>query len=513
MDTQLIEKFVKAKKAGTSLVAIKSFDPQATMQSIQARYKNLENEYDKTDNFKGRRFPIIQWDVIRGMKGRNEKGTQAVETIQGEDELATQNPVECLEKAQELPEDSILFILNAHRHLKEDDPQFAQALWNLRDSFKSNFRTVVLLVPDLILPTELQQDVLVLDEKLPDDKALEKIIIDLCESNGVKATKSNIAESINALRGISAYPAEQAVAMSLSRKGIDIESLWDRKKQLINETHGLSIWSDGIKFDNLGGLEFLKKRFKRIQKGKAKPRVIVWIDEIEKAMAGAGTDSSGTSTDQLGVLLTEIQEKKYNGAMFVGVPGAAKSAAAKAIGNEMEILTIKLDLGGMKHHYVGASEARIRMAMKIIEAVGGKGGAFFIVTSNDISVLKPELKRRFKKGIWYFDLPTKVERDIIWKLYIKKFKLDPKQRAKVKDEDWTGAEIESCCETAWEEDITLTQASETIIPVARSSRTMVENLRHEADNKYNDVSTPGVFKMKIPSGSKAGAKKRRMELN
>ena len=70
-------------------------------------------------------------------------------------------------------------------------------------------------------------------------------------------------------------------------------------------------------------------------------------------MAGAGTDTSGTSTDQLGVLLTEIQEKKYNGAMFVGVPGAAKSACAKAIGNEMGIITIKLDLGGMKHSLVG----------------------------------------------------------------------------------------------------------------------------------------------------------------
>ena len=147
--------------------------------------------------------------------------------------------------------------------------------------------------------------------------------------------------------------------------------------------------------------------------------------------------------------------------------------------------------------------------MKIIEAVGGIGGAFFIVTSNDISVLKPELKRRFKKGIWYFDLPTKAERDIIWDLYIKKFDLDPKQRSKVKDIDWTGAEIESCCETAWEENITLLEASQSIIPVAVSSRSMVENLRAEASNKYNDVAKPGVFTTK---STKPKSKSRKMEL-
>ena len=115
MDTQLIEKFVKAKKAGTSIVAIKSFDPQATMQSIQSRYKELEAGYDKTDNFRGRRFPIIQWDIIKGWQARTEKAKEVLMTLFGNDDdidMATANPVEQLEKAQELPEDSILFVLN-----------------------------------------------------------------------------------------------------------------------------------------------------------------------------------------------------------------------------------------------------------------------------------------------------------------------------------------------------------------------------------------------------------------
>ena len=102
--------------------------------------------------------------------------------------------------------------------MKDENPQFSQALWNLRDAFKTNFRTVVLLVPDIDLPPELQQDVLVLDEKLPNDEALEKIVKNLCDANGLKITKKDVEQSVDALRGISAYPAEQAVAMSLSKK-------------------------------------------------------------------------------------------------------------------------------------------------------------------------------------------------------------------------------------------------------------------------------------------------------
>jgi SpoVK/Ycf46/Vps4 family AAA+-type ATPase len=58
----------------------------------------------------------------------------------------------------------------------------------------------------------------------------------------------------------------------------------------------------------------------------------VFIDEIEKAFAGTGTDLSGVKTEMTGTILTYMQDREADGIVFVGPAGAAKSAAAKATG-------------------------------------------------------------------------------------------------------------------------------------------------------------------------------------
>lgn len=481
-----VEGFLAARKAHTPIMAINVFDPAATMETLQLALGPDEPE-----------TPIIVWDIVRGWQHRNDRGAEAIaEACQ--DIAATQNPVECLELAQNLPPNTILFMMNAQHHLKCDKarPDFIQALWNLRDQFTFDKRTVVLLACELQLPTELQQDVLVLNEELPTDEQYRKMIESLAERVSMKVKPDVMEHALVALRGIAAFPAEQAIAMSFTKKGLDVDRLWERKRQLINDTPGLSVWMGGQKFDDIGGLEQIKQRFRRIIAGKKPPKIVVWIDEIEKAMSGSDAghgDTSGTSQDQLGVLLSEMQDKEYDGTLFVGVPGAAKSAFAKAVANEAGVITIKLDLGALKGQFVGQSEERIRRAMKIIEAVGGHGGAFFIATSNDIRVVKPELKRRFKKSIWFFDTPDKPEREKIWEIYLSKFP-EVAKHDKPNADGWTGAEIESCVMTAWEEGITLKEAAESIIPVSISDRKGMERLRDEADGRYNSTVHPGAFK-------------------
>lgn len=486
----MLSLFRSARSAGTPIIGINCFDYEATVQSIYNLLKDC-----KIDE------PIVQWDIIRGWMSRNESGKAAIEAALGNQPVdITMNPIEQLELAHKLPDDTILFMLNAHHHFelsgKPGKPEFIQALWNLRDAFKFNGRSVVLLSPNLVLPPELQQDILILDEELPSDKELEAIIRSSAVDAGIELPEEIVPFAVDALRGIAAFPAEQAVAMSISRKdGLNIDQLWERKRQLINATPALTVWNDGANFSDLGGLDELKSRLTRVIAGRRRPRVIVWIDEIEKQMAGVGSDSSGTSTDQLGVILNEMTEKDYTGFIGVGVPGSGKSAIAKAMGNECGIPTIKLDLGDAKGQFVGQSEEKIRRAMKIIEAVGGVGGAFFIATSNDISAMKPELKRRFKKGTWFFDLPSKEERDAIWKIYLDKYPEVNKNREGLDDSDWTGDEIRTCVTTAWEEDVTLLEASKSIIPVAISGSHQIKLLRTQANGAFNSTSRSGAYTM------------------
>jgi hypothetical protein len=46
--------------------------------------------------------------------------------------------------------------------------------------------------------------------------------------------------------------------MSLSKKGLDLEQLWERKRQVIEQVPGLSVWRGGETFDDIGGCENIK---------------------------------------------------------------------------------------------------------------------------------------------------------------------------------------------------------------------------------------------------------------
>jgi SpoVK/Ycf46/Vps4 family AAA+-type ATPase len=152
--------------------------------------------------------------------------------------------------------------------------------------------------------------------------------------------------------------------------------------------------------------------------------------------------------------------------LLLGVPGTGKSALAKGLGNETSRPTLVLDIGALMGSLVGQSEQNTRQALKIIDAmapcvvfldevekalsgvVSGSAGdsgvstrlfgtllswlndrqsdVFVVATCNDISRLPPEFSRaeRFD-AIFFLDLPSVLQRQAIWRLYLQEFGLDP----------------------------------------------------------------------------------------
>jgi AAA+ superfamily predicted ATPase len=105
-----------------------------------------------------------------------------------------------------------------------------------------------------------------------------------------------------------------------------------------------------------------------------------------------------------------------------GRRGLASRCIRKRSGRTFGAPTFALDLGATKGSLVGQSEERIRGAMKVIRAVSGDG-AFFVATCNKLDALPPELRRRFRYGLWFFDLPTVDERAPIWMINMRKFEI------------------------------------------------------------------------------------------
>ncbi len=274
--------------------------------------------------------PLVLWDTMRGLIGLNDLGKREVSRLLGEvAPSAVVSAVEVLTSFYRAAEDTILFLSNAHRFW--NDPAVVQGVWNMRDVFKAHGATLVLLtIPGALLPPELVQDVLTLDEPLPGPQDLEQIVFELYRSADLGTPDAETAQkAVDALVGLGAFPAEQSVAMCLRKEGLDVRALWDRKRRVIEEIPGLSVWSGTETFDDIGGCDNVKRFLGAVISGEESPRVIVFCDEIEKAFAGTGTDTSGTKTEMTGTILSWMQDREADGMIFIGPPGRPSRLSPK----------------------------------------------------------------------------------------------------------------------------------------------------------------------------------------
>lgn len=486
---KLKQQFLNARKFGVPILGIETPDMQATIDMCSQALTN------------GTSPPLFRWDVVTGLYWLNKEGEQIVKAIyQGAPGFHLQlqndtiNATEMCLFATKLGQGSCIFMMNAHAHY--DQPSCVQAIWNLRDKFKSTKRTLVLLGPVLRMPPELERDVLVFDEPLPDDDMLGTIADSLYALTGqtTKFPKVMRENTIKAARGLSAFGAEQAIALSLSKTGIDTDILWEHKRKMVEQTKGLRIYQGGETFNDIGGLTQLKEFGRLLFAGKEPPASIIWIDELEKAMAGSSgsvSDSSGTSQDQLGQLLTEMQNNEWAGMILPGPPGCAKSLFAKSLGTTHGVPCIQLDLGAMKGSLVGQSEQQIRAALKVIKAVAGKN-AYWVATCNRMETLPPELRRRFVDGTWFCDLPSEEEREAIWEINRKRYKVHEDDR-QPDDTMFTGADIRNVCSIAYRLRVSLKKAATYITPVAKSDPASIDRLRRLAHKAFLCASKEGLY--------------------
>jgi len=488
MTPDLLKQFKAARRVSVPIVAITTPDPAATIRAIGEEL--------------GDKVPVLQWDVVSGILPVNAAGKTVREKVVGELDETIANPVALAAKVRELPPKSAMFMHLAGRLI--GDPMTIQAVWNLRDVLKQDGRTLVLLAIDGRWPAELAGDIVPLDEPLPDAHAIEQIInrqyTNAMQTEGgdkLKAlTAGDMQATVEAVQGLSAFQIEQTTAMSLRATGYDRAALWERKRKQIEQTPGLKVFRDRATFADIGGVSVVKDFLKRVMHGQARPNAVVFVDEIEKFLAGSsgGGDNTGVSQDQLGQLLSYMQDQNAVGMIFVGPPGAAKSAVAKAAGNEAGIPTIQLDLGAMKGGIVGTSEQNLRSALKVITSVSN-GRSLWIATCNSISDLPPELRRRFTLGTFFFDLPDEDERHAIWKIWQQKYEIHKNgQFSGLDSEGWTGAEIRQCCDIAWRLGCTLKDAAAYVVPVSVSAKDQLDKLRRAADGRFLSASRPGVYR-------------------
>ena len=294
---------------------------------------------------------------------------------------------------------------------------------------------------------EIAEGIATEDSELPDGIELDRVL--------------------DAAGGLTRAEAESAFSLSLVRHGeLKTNVIWELKAQTLKKSGLLEMYRGDASFDSLGGLDSLKSFCKR-------------------SLGRSGNVNA-------------------RGVMLLSPPGCGMSQFCKALGAETGRPVILLDVGSLMGSLVGQTEQRTRQALRVIDAmapaivmldeidkafagVAGSGQSdsgvsarmfgsflswlndresdtFVVCTANDVTKLPPEFARaeRFD-SVFFVDLPSREEKDLIWEQYIERYGLDASE-SKPKDDSWTGAEIKAACRLSALLDIPIKAAASNVVP-------------------------------------------------
>jgi ATP-dependent 26S proteasome regulatory subunit len=378
-------------------------------------------------------------------------------------------------------------------------------------------QAMIVISPSGDIPPELAGQTTVIEWPLPDRSEIGELL-DAAEATSDKIEKSkngNREAVIDAAIGLSGEEAYACFARSLVQQKRVVPAIVAAEKKRVVAREKVLEWFDPLKggLDAVGGLEALKQ----------------WLRSRVKAY--------------------DPRARAYGlpaprGIVLVGMSGCGKSMTAKAIATAFGVPLLRLDLGSLKSEFVGKSEATLRKALRVIEAIGRcvvwideiekalegavsgsadggvsadqlgtvlnwmqerAGDAFVVCTANDVSKLPPELLRKGRfDDLFFVDLPNTTERQAVLASALRthsreKAKIDVEAVA-LECKEFTGAEIAALVPDALyvafgdgEREITtadLITAARSVVPLAQTAKAKVEALRTWGKANARPASLP-----------------------
>ena len=441
-------------------------------------------------------------------------------------------------------EPGILWVDDLHLFLQPDSQAYQETLMtHLRHFVRINLesdgntdtrKTIIVTGENVDIGGELRHESLRIELPLPNIPVLKQIIEMVADENDLSTEQVDLSDEFaQTAVGLSTQQAMAAFRKAIVNTG---GLIGDEAMKLIIKTKSTIVAESGclefleldVDMDSVGGLENLKR----------------WMEVSRNAYS---------------IKAREENVPMPKGLLMVGVPGCGKSLTAKAVASTWNFPLIRLDIGAAFGGVVGQSETNIREALKIAEAaspcvlfideiekgLAGAGGdgnldsgvtqrvfgtiltwlndvekpVFVVATSNNLSNLPPELKRKGRfDEIFFLDLPGVESRLEILNIHLKKWAPgllgnDALKKIAKKTVDFTGAELEAIVKDAKKLAFSKDQSvsiehleikMEDCTPMAKSMKDDIDEMRTEADligmpaslvNSKND-SVPGTARVR-----------------
>lgn len=490
------------------------------------------NLKEKLERYMDAGFPLIYLDtfeedkadaLIYSVAGNRKIIEHSIKNLRGYEELpdspkinAAEAPDIFLDNLQSLNQSVLIF---KDIHFVPDNPEVIARLKYLLQAITQGRVdcNVVIIAPVVKIPKELENYITILSLDYLKQTEIRKIIVNFCKEQDIEPLDEILLNELSmTFKGLCEFEIRNILSLALADEDTisraNLELIFEHKQQVIKKSGILEMIPLKESLEDIGGLENLKKWLKRKSK---------IFQNIEKA------ESYGVDIPK--------------GVLIAGMPGCGKSLNAKATAKFFNVPLLRLDMGRLMGKYVGESEANMRKAIALADAIspcvlwiyemekafagiGNDGGSsdvttrlfgtfltwlqkkdsltFVIATANDISKMPPELLRKGRfDEIFYVGLPKIEERKKIFEIHIRKRRkndlanIDISKLANL-TEGFSGADIEGVVRDSVEDAFYNDKNSlstEDIVKAIKNTHSLSEIMKDSLD-KMNKLYQDRKFK-------------------
>ena len=397
-------------------------------------------------------WPLHTWSVADGLRR-----VMPAEAEHETHELTS--ALRCIDKSIAM---GVYVLLDAHPFL--DDALNQRLVKEIARDYHKVPRTLVFVGPRLELPADLQRMSARFELSLADAEAIRQLLREeaqLWRAEGgaeLRGEPDAARILVQHLAGMPLDDARRLVRQAIRDDGLlnqaDVARILKLKHEALGASGVLSLELDTGRFEGVGGQEALKRWLQLRRQAFVQPEQARGLDAPK-------------------------------GILLLGVQGAGKSLAAKAIAGHWGLPLLRLDFGALYNKFHGETERNLRTALETAAQMSpcilwldeiekgvsagdasGDGGVsrrvlgtlltwmserrdrvFLIATANDIASLPPELLRKGRfDEIFFVDLPDDAVRRDIFAIHLRVRELKPEAfdvaALAAAADGYSGAEIE-----------------------------------------------------------------------